>query len=91
MLDLSRLSVASLSLLRRQVIAPTYRLDSQGRRVVEAKADTKRRLGRSPDDADALNLAFALSRYVMRGAGPAYLPSVAAGRSAWTSGERGVA
>jgi hypothetical protein len=88
MLDLSRLSVASLNLLRRQVMTPTYRLDSQGRRVVEPKSETKKRLGRSPDDADALNLAFALSRYVMRGAGPAYLPSVAAGRSAWTSGER---
>src|SRR5262249_21251218 len=57
-LDLSRLSQASLSLLRRQVMAPTYRLDSQGRRVVEPKSDTKRRIGRSPDDADALNLAF---------------------------------
>jgi len=40
------------------MIAPVYRLDDRGRRVVEAKSDTKKRIGRSPDDADALNLAF---------------------------------
>lgn len=33
--------------------SPTYKLDSRGRRVVEAKAETKKRLGRSPDRADA--------------------------------------
>jgi hypothetical protein len=66
MLDLSRLSAESLRLIQRQVMAPTWRLDSQGRRVVEAKADTKRRIGRSPDDADALNLAFATVRVLER-------------------------
>jgi hypothetical protein len=60
-LDLSRLCADSLSLLRRQAMAPTWKLDSAGRRVVEQKADTKKRLGRSPDDMDALNLAFAPS------------------------------
>jgi hypothetical protein len=39
-------------------LAPTWRLDSQGRRVVEAKERTKSRLSRSPDDMDALNLAY---------------------------------
>ena len=58
-LDLSRLRTDSRQLIQRQVMAPTWRLDSQGRRVVEAKAETKKRIGRSPDDADALNLAFA--------------------------------
>lgn len=58
-LDLSRLSATTQALLQRQLLAPTWRLDSQGRRVVEPKADTKKRIGRSPDDADALNLAFA--------------------------------
>lgn len=58
-LDLSRLADAVLADLRRQCLAPTWRLDNRGRRVVEPKADTKRRLGRSPDDADALNLAYA--------------------------------
>ena len=42
------------------LVAPLYRLDSRGRRVVEAKADTKKRLGRSPDRADAVLLTFAL-------------------------------
>ena len=59
-LDLSRLSEESRELLRRQVMAPSWKLDGAGRRVVEAKSDTKRRIGRSPDDADALNLAFAV-------------------------------
>jgi len=58
-LDLSRLPPESRLLIQRQVMAPVYELDGQGRRVVEAKSITKRRLGRSPDDADALNLAFA--------------------------------
>jgi hypothetical protein len=58
-LDLSRLPEESRNLLRRQLMAPTWKADAQGRRVVEPKVDTKKRIGRSPDDADALNLAFA--------------------------------
>lgn len=57
-LDLSHLSEDVRKLLRRQAMAPRWRLDSEGRRVVEPKHETKRRLGRSPDDLDALNLAF---------------------------------
>ena len=57
-LDLSRLSKESLKLIQRQVMAPMWKLDGAGRRVVEPKAVTKKRIGRSPDDADALNLAF---------------------------------
>lgn len=34
--------------------SPTYRMDSSGRRVVESKDDTKKRLGRSPDRGDAV-------------------------------------
>ncbi len=45
--------------LAADLVAPSYRIDSAGRRVVEAKADTKRRLGRSPDRADAVLMAFA--------------------------------
>lgn len=45
--------------LRRQAMAPTWRLDSDGRRVVEAKDVTKKRIKRSPDGMDALNLAYA--------------------------------
>ncbi len=36
---------------------PQYSLDTQGRQKVEAKAELKKRLGRSPDRADALALA----------------------------------
>lgn len=41
-----------------QLIAPEWKPDSAGRNNVEKKDDTKKRLGRSPDDADALLLAF---------------------------------
>ncbi len=60
--DLSRLSPDSQKLLRGQLLIPKYKLDSAGRRVVEPKDDTKKRIKRSPDDADALNLAFAIGR-----------------------------
>lgn len=39
--------------------APTYKLDSQGRRVVEPKGKTKERLGRSPDRADMALMCLA--------------------------------
>jgi hypothetical protein len=45
--------------LAADLVAPRYKLDSQGRRKVEAKAETKRRLGRSPDRGDAVLMAFA--------------------------------
>lgn len=43
--------------LRDQLIAPTYTFTPRGRRKVESKQDLKERLGRSPDEADALCLA----------------------------------
>lgn len=66
--------------------APEYRIDSQGRRVVEPKEDTKKRLGRSPDRADAVMCCF--SRPVMAGL-VARTPSgpPTPGGSRWT-GER---
>jgi hypothetical protein len=45
--------------LRRELTAPTYTLDVRGRRVVEPKDLTKKRLGNSPDNADAVHLAYA--------------------------------
>jgi hypothetical protein len=60
-IDVSRLDEDVQNRLRRQLMSPTYKLDALGRRVVEPKADTKRRLGRSPDDADAFNLCIARS------------------------------
>lgn len=41
-----------------QLTAPKYALDARGRINIEAKADTRARIGSSPDMADALNLAF---------------------------------
>jgi hypothetical protein len=41
-----------------QLIAPTWKPDSSGRHQIEKKVDTKQRLKRSPDDADALLLAY---------------------------------
>lgn len=41
-----------------QLIAPKYSLQRGGRIKVEPKEDVRKRLGRSPDDADALLLAF---------------------------------
>lgn len=58
-LDISRLNDTSKGLLKRQAFAPTWRVNAQGQRVVESKDDMKKRLRRSPDDMDALNLAFA--------------------------------
>lgn len=45
--------------LRKQMMAPRYRLDARGRRVVEAKDETKLVLKQSPDGADAVNLSYA--------------------------------
>ena len=44
--------------LAADLLAPKYKVDSRGRRVVESKDETKRRLGRSPDRADAMLMAF---------------------------------
>lgn len=57
-MDLSRLDRDAKELLRNQLCAARWRLDAMGRRVVESKDETRKRLQRSPDDADALNLAF---------------------------------
>lgn len=57
-LSLVRLHPPIIRELRRQALAPTWKLDNQGRRVVEPKADTKKRIKRSPDGLDALNLAY---------------------------------
>lgn len=45
--------------LRRQAMSPTWKQTSNGAREVEAKAVTKKRIKRSPDGMDALNLAYA--------------------------------
>lgn len=58
--------------LAAELVAPKYSLDSKGRRVVEPKADTKKRLTRSPDTADSVLLTFAVPDVVL-------LPSIGNG------------
>ena len=57
-IDFSGLDEQRRDKLFTQLSAPKYSLDSSGRIVVEPKDETKKRLGRSPDQADALLLAF---------------------------------
>jgi hypothetical protein len=50
---------ATRARLRQQLLAPAWGYDEHtGRRVVESKDETKEKIGRSPDDADALLLAY---------------------------------
>jgi hypothetical protein len=58
LVNLAGLDKASLARLRQQLLAPAWAFDLAGRRVVERKEDTKEKIGRSPDDADAMNLAY---------------------------------
>lgn len=57
-IDLSRLSKKSQQQLREQAMGVRWALDLHGRRKVERKEETKRRIGRSPDGMDGLNLAY---------------------------------
>jgi phage terminase large subunit len=45
--------------LAADLLAPKFKLDSRGRRVVEPKEETKKRLGHSPDHGDSVLLCFA--------------------------------
>lgn len=47
--------------LKKQLVAPLFTYDRVGRRQIEPKDDTKKRLERSPDLADAVMLAFAVN------------------------------
>lgn len=57
-LDLSRLPKDALVRLRHQATAVTWEPNGLGQRVVEKKEVTKDKIGRSPDDMDAMNLAY---------------------------------
>lgn len=59
LVDLSRLDRPTARRLKQQLLAPEWDLNGAGQRVVESKDDTKDKIGRSPDDADAFNLAYA--------------------------------
>lgn len=58
-LSLIKLAPETRIELRRQAMAPTWHLKSDGRREVEEKDATKKRIKRSPDGMDAMNLAYA--------------------------------
>lgn len=54
--DLSRMDNADTTVA--QLLEPLWEVDAQGRIFVEPKDEIRKRLGRSPDNADALLLAF---------------------------------
>lgn len=60
LVNLSRLDRATRQRIEMQLLAPVWWPDALGRRCVESKDDLRKpdRLGRSPDDADAVNLCF---------------------------------
>lgn len=53
--------------LKKQLIAPIFTFDRYGRRQMESKDDTKKRIDRSPDLADAVMLAFAVNTDYTKG------------------------
>lgn len=85
-LDLSLLDDNTRIKLKMQALAPKWKMDSRSRRVVEAKEVTKKELGRSPDDMDALNLAYAEGATT---SGAAWAgPNISGGPRHQTEGER---
>lgn len=58
LVDFSRLEGHQTQEIYNQLRIPKYSLDNRGRRAVEAKDMMKKRLGRSPDDADAVCLCY---------------------------------
>lgn len=61
-MDLSRLPVAVLARLQTQLMTPSYKSLPAGTRQVESKDDIKKRLKRSPDDADGLLVCYSDAR-----------------------------
>lgn len=57
-LSLVRLPKDICQRLKQQAMAPVWKVDIKGRRVVEPKDKTKEKIGRSPDGMDAMNLAY---------------------------------
>lgn len=57
-LSLVRLPAEIRRELKRQAMAPKWKVNGAGQREVEPKDDTKESIGRSPDGMDAVNLAY---------------------------------
>jgi hypothetical protein len=58
MVHLGRLDAKTRATLRQQAMSPIYKVNRAGQNELEEKADTKKRLKRSPDSMDCLNLAM---------------------------------
>lgn len=71
---LSTFSKRSRIELRRQLMGVQWYPTINGKRKVEEKDETKRRLQRSPDDADGFNLSFYNSPTAASGGGTAIFP-----------------
>ena len=56
--NLGLLPYKVLAELHRQAMSPLWAPNSLGQRVVEPKDETRKRLGKSPDDMDAMNLSY---------------------------------
>lgn len=56
--DFTRLTKEQQQDIRLEAMGITYKLDGRGRRVAEPKHETKKRLKRSPDNLDAVCLAY---------------------------------
>ena len=61
LVSLGNISSTTIFDLKKQLVAPLFTYDRIGRRQIEPKDDTKKRLDRSPDLADALMLSFAVN------------------------------
>lgn len=60
--EVAELDLPDVDDLAADLAAPQYKLDSKGRRQVEKKEETKKRLGRSPDHGDGMLLTMAPER-----------------------------
>lgn len=60
-ISLGRIPIQVRQELQKQLLAPLFNYDRYGRRKIESKDDTKKRIGRSPDLADALMLAYSVN------------------------------
>ncbi len=60
-INISRVDPQTRNELSKQLVAPLYKYDRYARRQLEPKDDTKKRIGRSPDLADALMLSYAVN------------------------------
>jgi phage terminase large subunit len=61
---------------RQELVSPTYKFTSNGKLQVEAKADLKKRIRKSPDLADALCLTFGSQGAGVGGRAPRWIPGI---------------